>query len=268
MFYTCRNPIYIYNILLQSKRLTYFPPLILHWTIYIHVILRGRYIRYLIMGNSGIHAVYQTELSNRGTGKRVTKLHILWTFVASIAFNLAEQLGNLYVQSSLRPICLNEEYIESLWQHRDPEVHAVVIGNWSFIESVLKEVPLSLSFSLLKKILEFDVKQLSYIYKFLFYHSLTNLQATMFDRQPENIRRTALYAMSYWVVYTYRGEEANNNNTGDDVQFWSDVAMDNVLLIQVDSTHSHKCPPPPQVRDTDVYLYMHCIWRFIYMLMP
>lgn len=54
----------------------------------------------------------------------------------------------------------------------------------------------------------------------------------MFDRQPENIRRTALYAMSYWVVYTYHAEEANNNNTGDDVQFWSDVAMDNVLLIQ------------------------------------
>lgn len=67
----------------------------------------------------------------------------------------------------------------------------------------------------------------------------------MFDRQPENIRRTALYAMSYWVVYTYRAEEANN--TGDDVQFWSDVAMDNVLLIQVDSTHSHKCPPPPYI---------------------
>lgn len=65
----------------------------------------------------------------------------------------------------------------------------------------------------------------------------------MFDRQPENIRRTALYAMSYWVVYTYRAEEANNN-TGDDVQFWSDVAMDNVLLIQVDSTHSQKSPPP------------------------
>lgn len=52
----------------------------------------------------------------------------------------------------------------------------------------------------------------------------------MFDRQPENIRRTALYAMSYWVVY--RAEEANN--TGNDVQFWSDVAMDNVLLIQVE----------------------------------
>lgn len=66
----------------------------------------------------------------------------------------------------------------------------------------------------------------------------------MFDRQPENIRRTALYAMSYWVVYTYRAEAANN--TGDDVQFWSDVAMDNVLLIQVDSTHSHKSPPPPK----------------------
>lgn len=79
----------------------------------------------------------------------------------------------------------------------------------------------------------------------------------MFDRQPENIRRTALYAMSYWVVYTYRAEEANNN-TGDDVKFWSDVAMDNVLLIQVESTQSQKSPPP-QVQDTDVYLYMHCI---------
>lgn len=140
-----KSNLHLYNILLQSKRLTYFPHLILHWTIYIHVILRSRYIRHLIMGNSGIHAVYQTELSNRGTGKLVTKLHILWTVVASIAFNLAEQLGNLYVQSSLRPICLNEEYIESLWQHRDPEVHAVVIGNCSFIESVLKEVPLSFS---------------------------------------------------------------------------------------------------------------------------
>lgn len=59
----------------------------------------------------------------------------------------------------------------------------------------------------------------------------------MFDRQPENIRRTALYAMSYWVVYTYRAEAANN--TGDDVQFWSDVAMDNVLLIQVGSTYMY-----------------------------
>lgn len=139
-----------------------------------------------------------------------------------------------------------------------------MIGNWSFIESVLKEVPsLSLLSLSLKKILEFDVKQLSYIYEFLFYHSLTNLQATMFDRQPENIRRTALYAMSYWVVYTYRAEEANNN-TGDDVQFWSDVAMDNVLLIQVDSTQSHKCPLPPQVRDTDVYLYMHALYMKVY----
>lgn len=66
---------------------------------------------------------------------------------------------------------------------------------------------------------------------------MANLQATMFDRQPENIRRTALYAMSYWVVYTYRAEAANN--TGDDVQFWSDVAMDNVLLIQVGSTYMY-----------------------------
>lgn len=87
----------------------------------------------------------------------------------------------------------------------------------------------------------------------------------MFDRQPENIRRTALYAMSYWVVYTYRAEEANN--TGDDVQFWSDVAMDNVLLIQVDSTHSHKCPPhiyrclPVHALYMKVYIHVNAIMQ-------
>lgn len=123
------------------------PPLILHWTIYIHVILKSRYIR-LYLTEIRVYMPYikpncPTELQVSGIQNFIfcEPLYI----VASIAFNIAEQLGNLYVQSSLRPICLNEEYIESLWQHRDPEVHAVVIGNWSFIESVLKEVSLSLS---------------------------------------------------------------------------------------------------------------------------
>lgn len=64
----------------------------------------------------------------------------VFSYAGSIAYSAAELLGGLFVQTSLRPIRLAEEYIESLWKHRDPDVHAVVIGNRSFIASVLEKV--------------------------------------------------------------------------------------------------------------------------------
>ncbi|XP_061189524.1 probable glutamate receptor [Saccostrea echinata] len=111
---------------------------------------------------------------------------------APIAYIIADLLGDLYVQTSHRTIDPTEEFIESLWQHRDPTVHAVVIGNRSFTGAVLEK-------------------------------------ATAFDRQPENIRRTALYAMSYWIVFSMEEESINIENNTD---YCLNVSMDNVLLIQ------------------------------------
>jgi hypothetical protein len=58
-------------------------------------------------------------------------------------------------------------------------------------------------------------------------------KATAFDTKPENIRRTALYAMSYWLVFSVEPEP---NDTASDFiyqYFCSEISMDNVLLIQV-----------------------------------
>ncbi|XP_078312839.1 putative glutamate receptor [Crassostrea virginica] len=110
---------------------------------------------------------------------------------AQTALRVADKLGRLYVQHSLWPVGLNEDHIESLWRYREPNVHVVVIGNGSFVDSVLEK-------------------------------------ATSFDRRPENIRRTALYAMSYWVVYCAGTPGA----TERPLDSWSRVNMDNVLLIQ------------------------------------
>lgn len=57
------------------QELDIFPPFDIEF-IYLHPCHFEKQIHTIIsMGNSGIRAVYQTELSNSATGKLVTKLH-------------------------------------------------------------------------------------------------------------------------------------------------------------------------------------------------